>query len=102
MTIETPAPIVLQPGESITLQPRPPTARTTQPSESTRQRWARMGKLVDTAKAEGHADGLRQGYAQGWRWGLGCGAVAGVAVTWLAWALFLTFTAPEAATWLTR
>jgi hypothetical protein len=76
---------------------RPATARTAEPSESTRQRWARMGKLVDTAKAEGHAEGLRQGDAQGWRRGVLQGTAVGALLASLAWAVWLTVTAPEAA-----
>lgn len=76
---------------------RPANARAVEPSESTRQRWARMGKLVDTAKAEGHAAGVQQGYTQGWRWGLWCGGVCGALLASLAWAVWLTATAPSAA-----
>jgi hypothetical protein len=56
-----------------------------------------MGKLVDSAKAEGQAEGERTGYRQGWRWGLCCGVVAGVLITSAAWSLWLTVTAPSAA-----
>ncbi|MEY5097322.1 MAG: hypothetical protein RJA36_41, partial [Pseudomonadota bacterium] len=60
-----PAPI-----SSIPMPERPASARALQPSESTRQRWARMARIADNARDEGHAEGLRQGYRSGWRWGL--------------------------------
>jgi hypothetical protein len=89
-----------QPGDlppPIPFPDRPAKARAIEPSESTRQRWARMGKLIDTAKAEGHATGLRQGYTQGWRWGLLQGVAIGALLASLAWAVWLTVNAPQAA-----
>ena len=43
------------------------------------------------------ADGQRAGYQQGWRWGLWCGVVGGALLASIAWALWLTATAPNAA-----
>jgi hypothetical protein len=76
---------------------RPANARTTEPSESTRQRWARMAKIEATAREAAHADGVRQGYQHGWRWGLWCGIAAGAVVASIGWAVWLTATAPQAA-----
>jgi hypothetical protein len=87
-----PAPI-----SSIPMPERPHFARTTQPSERTLQRWAHTNRLVDSAREAGRADGQRAGYQQGWRWGLWCGVVGGALLASIAWALWLTATAPNAA-----
>ena len=76
---------------------RPATARAKEPSESTRQRWERMARVTDNAREAGHADGVRQGYQQGWRWGLWCGITAGAVAASIGWAVWLTFTQPQAA-----
>jgi hypothetical protein len=41
------------------------------------------------AREAAHADGLRQGYTQGWRWGLGCGVPLGALLAGVAWGLWL-------------
>lgn len=63
--------------------------------------WQRQAERIDTlvkaAAHDAHARGERQGYLQGWRWGVVCGACAGglvVACTWVLWAQAL-------APWLT-
>ena len=72
------------------LPPAPPGARTDAPSESTRRRWARVHQVaLDAASSAGHADGVRIGYAQGWRWGLGCGIACGAVLAGAGWGLWL-------------
>jgi hypothetical protein len=71
---------------------RPANARTTDPSSSTRRRWAEQTRLmqaIDAARADGRAEGERAGHLQGWRWGLACGLVAGALACSLAWAAWL-------------
>lgn len=80
--------------------PRPPRARTDQPSPSTRRRWAdieRMSAAIDAARTDAHAVGVRAGYRQGWRWGLGCGLIAGALVAGLGWGAWLVLHVPDVA-----
>lgn len=37
----------------------------------------RQVEALQAARDAGHADGMRRGYVQGWRWGVVCGALAG-------------------------
>lgn len=89
-----------QPGDlppPIPFPARPPNARTTEPSESTRRRWARMTETEAAARQAAHADGVREGWRGGWRWGLWQGMAIGVLLASIGWALWLTATAPQAA-----
>ena len=86
-----PPPKAPMPNTSVTpIRPaaRPTNARTDAPSESTRRRWAHMqrtAQAIEAATASGHADGVRHGYVQGWRWGVATGTVAGALATGLLW-----------------
>jgi hypothetical protein len=82
--------------EPLTLVQRPAGARTEQPSESTRRRWARMAEVESAAREFAHADGVRQGYKQGWRWGLACGVLAGALLAGVCWGTWLVVNVPDA------
>lgn len=75
---------------------RPAGARTDQPSESTRRRWARLATAEAAAREAAHADGVREGYRLGWRWGLACGAIGSALVVGIAWSGWLWVHAPSA------
>lgn len=89
-------PLRLVPSPATDTPPRPPNARTEQPSESTRRRWARMAVIEAAAREAAHRDGVREGYMQGWRWGLACGVVAGALLAGVAWGAWLLVAAPSA------
>lgn len=97
-----PAPIPFSspgnPDGSGTAEPaRPPGARATEPSESTRRRWARMAEVESAARQAAHADGVREGWRGGWRWGLVCGLIAGALVASVGLGLWLELQHPAAA-----
>lgn len=75
---------------------RPAGARTDQPSETTRRRWARMAEKETAAREAAHADGVREGYRQGWRWGLCCGLIAAALLGGLCWGGWLVVNVPDA------
>lgn len=86
------------PSGSGTAEPaRPPGARATEPSESTRRRWARMAEVESAARQAAHADGVREGWRGGWRWGLVCGLIAGALVASVGLGLWLELQHPAAA-----
>jgi hypothetical protein len=85
------------PVTTIPMPERPPTARATQPSERTLQRWAHTNRLVEQAHKAGQAEGEHKGEVNGWRRGVWSGIVLGAVLASLGWAVWLTVTAPAAA-----
>lgn len=72
---------------------RPSGARTDSPSESTRQRWARLSRQMAEAEERARATALHEGHTRGWRHGVTQGLVIGLlagaaaaALVLLAWA----------------
>lgn len=88
------------PSTVTTMPLRPANARTTEPCDSTRRRWANQSRVmlaIDAAREEGRAEGVQAGYRQGWRWGLACGTIAGALVVGLCWGGWLMVSVPTAA-----
>jgi hypothetical protein len=68
-----------------------------EPSQATRDRWARQARAIEAARTDGFDAGLQDGYMQGSRYGMVVGFVGGLVVACVAWGLWLTMVAPHVA-----